>query len=476
MEICKHDEFCGGCIYQGIPYAEQLKIKEDEVLRLLAEKEIACKDILPIEPSPSQYRYRNKMEYTFGDMEKGGEMSLGMHRKKHFMSIITVDQCQLVHEDFNRILRATLDFCQSKGYSFYHKRAHKGLLRHLIVRRGERTGEILVNLVTSTEEGFDEEGYTAVLRQLPLENRLVGVLRTFNDRLADAVYCEELKTLWGRDYYMERIMGLDFKVSAFSFFQTNVEAVEHLYTYATGLIDDFSGKVVFDLFCGTGTITQTLARSAKRVVGVELVEEAVQAAKANAALNGLDNCEFIAGDVFEVLETVTEKPDVIVVDPPRVGISAKALDKIISYGVEQIVYVSCNPKTLAENLSYMQEHGYKVECLKAFDNFAGTKHVETVALLSKLDVDQHIDVKIEMDELDITAAESKATYEEIKEYILGKFKFKVSTLYIAQIKRKCGIDLRDHYNISKKENHKVPQCPPEKEEAILDALKHFQMI
>ncbi|MCI7301826.1 MAG: 23S rRNA (uracil(1939)-C(5))-methyltransferase RlmD [Clostridiales Family XIII bacterium] len=384
MEICKHDEFCGGCIYQGTPYEEQLKIKEQEVLSLLEKKGVACGEILPIEPAPSQYRYRNKMEYTFGDMEKGGDMTLGMHRKKHFMSIVTVDQCQLVHEDFNRVLRATLDFCQEKGYSFYHKKSHKGLLRHLIVRRGVHTGELLVNLVTSTEPGFDEEGYVKALQQLPLEHTLVGILRTFNDSLADAVKCDELKTLWGRDYYMERIMDLDFKVSAFSFFQTNVEAVENLYSYAINLIDDFSGKVAFDLFCGTGTITQTLAKKARKAVGVELVEEAVAAAKSNAALNGLDNCQFIAGDVFEVLETVTEKPDVIVVDPPRMGISPKALDKIISYGVEQMVYVSCNPKTLVENLYYLQYYGYEVRSLKPFDNFAGTRHVETVVLMSKV--------------------------------------------------------------------------------------------
>lgn len=323
------------------------------------------------------------MEYTFGDLIKDGEMTLGMHKKKHFMSIITVDECQLVHEDFNKILRAVLDFCNERGYSFYHKKSHKGLMRNLIIRRGVRTGELLVNIVTSSQAEFDESGFVEVLRQLELENSLVGILRTINDRLADAVYCDELKTLWGRDYYMEKIMGLDFKVSAFSFFQTNIEAVEHLYSYAVGLIDDFSGKVAFDLFCGTGTITQTLAKEAKKAIGVELVPEAVEAAKANAELNGLSNCEFIAGDVFEVLENVAEKPDVIVVDPPRMGISPKALDKIISYGVEQIVYISCNPKTLAENLYYMQFYGYEVKSLKTFDNFANTKHIEAVTLLTR---------------------------------------------------------------------------------------------
>lgn len=383
MEICKHDEFCGGCIYQGTSYEEQLKIKENEVLSLLDKKDIKCEEIMPIEPAPCQYRYRNKMEYTFGDQVKDGPMTLGMHQKRRFMSIVTVDECQLVHDDFNKILRATLDFCTDRGYKHYHKKSHRGLMRNLIVRRGVHTNELLVNIVTSSEPGFDEEAFVELLKGLDLEFELVGILRTFNDNIADAVNCEELKILDGRDYYMEKIMGLEFKVSAFSFFQTNIEAVENLYSYAVDLIDDFSGKVAFDLFCGTGTITQTLAQKAKRAVGVELVEEAVEAAKVNAALNGLDNCEFIAGDVFEVLETVSEKPDVIVVDPPRMGISPNALDKIISYGVDQIVYVSCNPKTLVENLYYLGYYGYKVKVLKPFDNFPNTKHIECVCLLER---------------------------------------------------------------------------------------------
>ena len=384
MEICRDSGVCGGCVYQGVSYEEQLKNKAGEVRGLLDRKDIDYGKLLDIEPAPDRYGYRNKMEYTFGDMEKNGPMTLGMHKKKHFISIITVDRCQLVHDDFNKILRAVLDFASERGYSHYHKKTHKGLMRHLIIRRGIRTGELLVNVVTSSEEGFDEESFAEMLMSLPLENEIVGVLRTINDRLADAVYCDELRVLRGRDYYMEEILGLKFKVSAFSFFQTNVAAVEKLYSYALDLIDDFEDKTVFDMYCGTGTITQTLAKKAGKVIGIELVEEAVEAAKANAALNGLDNCEFIAGDVFEVLKTVEEKPDVIVVDPPRVGISPDALDKIIGYGVDQIVYISCNPKSLAENLYYMQYYGYKVESVKPFDNFPGTKHTECAVLLSRV--------------------------------------------------------------------------------------------
>lgn len=384
LPVCEHDEFCGGCIYQGVPYSEQLAIKEREVKELFAEKRIRPKTFDPIEGCPDQYRYRNKMEYTFGDMVKDGPMCLGMHKKRNFMSIITVDQCQLVDEDFNRILRFTLDFAAERGYKHYHKKSHRGLLRHLIVRKGMRTGELLVNIVTSREEGFDEEAYTAGLRALSLDNEIAGVLRTFNDNLADKVTCEELKILYGRDYYMEEILGLKFRVSAFSFFQTNVEAVERLYSEALALIDDFAGKTAFDLYCGTGTISQVLALKAKNVVGVEIVEEAVEAARENAKLNGLDNCRFIAGDVFKVLQTVEEKPEVIVVDPPRVGMSLEAVEKIAGYGVPQIVYISCNPKTLAINLQQFEYLGYRVEYAKAFDNFPWTKHTECICLLSRI--------------------------------------------------------------------------------------------
>ncbi len=382
-EICPHSEFCGGCIYQGWPYEQQLEDKEKQVLGFLEAKKVVPAKLDKIEGCKGCYGYRNKMEYTFGDFIKDGDTTLGMHRKKNFMSIVTVDKCQLVDEDFNRILDATLEFVNEKGYPFYHKRSHEGMMRNLIIRKGMRTGELLINIVTTSEEGFDEKEFTDKLLSLSLNNNIVGILRTFNDNLADAVNCDSLKTLWGRDYYMEKILGLDFKVSAFSFFQTNVEAAERLYSEALAMVDSFKGKSVFDLYCGTGTITQILALKARSVIGIELVSEAVDAARENARQNGLTNCSFIAGDVFEALKTVAEKPDVIVVDPPRVGIQPKALDKIIDYGVPEIIYISCNPKTMADNLKYMEYYGYECVYLKPFDNFPLTKHIESIALLRK---------------------------------------------------------------------------------------------
>ena len=386
--LCPHKEFCGGCIYQGVDYAEQLKSKESEIGFLLKKNNVVPEVLDGIEGCPSQYAYRNKMEYTFGDLVKDGEMTLGMHKKGQFMSIITVDHCQLVHPDFNKILRATLDFAIEKGYPKYNKKSHAGLMRNLIVRRGVNTGEILVNIVTASDGKagmvFDSQAYSEMIRGLDLENTLVGVLRTNCDTLADAVIPDSTEIIWGRDYYMEKLLGLKFKVSAFSFFQTNVEAVTRLYSEALALIPGIEGKRVFDLYCGTGTISQIMALKASEVLGVEIVEEAVEAARENAALNGLDNCEFFAGDVYKVLEGENfEKPDVIVVDPPRAGIQPKALDKIISYGVDEILYISCGPKTLMQNLAYFEYYGYKVKYLKPFDNFPFTKHIESIALLRR---------------------------------------------------------------------------------------------
>lgn len=391
MVICKHNEFCGGCTYQGTDYDEQLKIKEDQVLELLEENEIFPTKLQKIEGCPDAYRYRNKMEYTFGDLVKDGEITLGMHKKSHFLSIVTVDECQLVDDDFNIILKAVLDFAIKLGYKKYDKKKHSGLLRNLIIRKGVRTGELLVNIVTASDENagveFDEQLFvdTVNLIEPKLSNKIVGILRTTNDDIADAVKPQEIKVLYGRDYYNEQILGLDFKVSAFSFFQTNVEAVERLYTYATSLIEDIDGKVVFDLYCGTGTISQILANKAKEVYGIEIVEEAVESAKSNAKLNGFENCHFIAGDVLKIIDESKElpKPDVIVLDPPRVGIHPKALPHIASFGVKQILYISCNPKSLIENIKDFQDYGYECRIFKPFDNFPMTKHTEVVTLLVK---------------------------------------------------------------------------------------------
>ena len=381
--ICAKSEICGGCLYQGTPYEEQMATKDRQIVKLLAKHNIDASVYEGIKPAFTPYAYRNKMEYTFGDLTLGGELELGMHKKGHFMSIITTDECQLVPEDFNRILRATLEFCKEREYSFYHKKTHVGLLRNLIVRCGVRTNELLVNIVTSSEQGFEEEAFCDMLLKLPLDAKIVGVMRTFNDSIADAVIDESHKVLFGRDYYNEEILGLKFQVKAFAFFQTNIEAVERLYSEALELIPDIDAKTVYDLYCGTGTISQLMALKADKVYGVEIVEDSVIAAEANAGLNGIDNCEFICGDVKAKLSELDEKPDVIVVDPPRVGMHDKVVDMLASYQVPEILYISCNPKTLCINLERFKTYGYEPVIIKAYDNFPMTKHMEAVCLLRK---------------------------------------------------------------------------------------------
>ena len=377
-------EVCGGCIYQGVPYAEQLESKDRQVRKLLINHNIDIDVYEGMKSALTPYGYRNKMEYTFGDLTIGGELELGMHKKGHFMSIITTDECQLVPEDFNRILRATREFCIERGYTKYHKKTHEGLLRNLIVRCGVRTNELLIDIVTTTEEGFDEEAFTEMILGLELDKTVVGVLRTFNDSLADAVYDQGTKILFGRDYYNEEILGLKFKVKTFAFFQTNIDAIERLYSEALALIPNIESKTVYDLYCGTGTITQLMALKAAKVYGVEIVEDAVEAAKMNAELNGIDNCEFICGDVKAKLSELTEKPDMIVVDPPRMGMHDKVVDMLAAYDIPEILYISCNPKTMSMNLERFATYGYKPVVIKAYDNFAMTKHVETVVLMSKV--------------------------------------------------------------------------------------------
>ncbi len=493
---CPHFGECGGCTYQNLPYEKQLELKSSQVKKLLDEVYIKRKQepsyaFEGIKGSPKQFAYRNKMEFSFGDEFKDGPLSLGMHKRGSFYDIVTVGDCQIVDEDFRLILQTTLDYMKEKNVPFYHRMRAEGYLRHLLVRKAVKTGEIMVALITTSQAaglgGQNEEelldGFVSALCKLEgeLSGKLVGILHTENDSVADVVKNDGTKVLFGQDYFYEELLGLKFKITEFSFFQTNSLGAEVLYDTARSYIGDLSGggepdKVVFDLYSGTGTIAQLMAPVAKKVIGVEIVEEAVEAAKKNAELNGLHNCEFIAGDVLKVLDDIEEKPDFIILDPPRDGIHPKALKKIIDYGVEKLVYISCKPTSLARDLEVFEECGYRMEKACCVDMFPGTVHVETVVLLSQQKPDDVIEVEIELDELDLTSAESKATYKEIQEYVLKEHGLKVSNLYISQIKRKCGIEVGENYNLPKSEDSRQPQCPEEKEKAIRDALEHFGVI
>ncbi|MCM1252986.1 MAG: class I SAM-dependent RNA methyltransferase [Clostridium sp.] len=480
---CPHFGVCGGCVFLSLPYEEQLRLKEAQVKKLLdsvlwKQGEYGFEGI---KPSPVCYGYRNKMEFTFGDEVKDGPLSLGMHKRGRFYDIVSVMDCQIVDEDYRRILRCVRGYfadLQDRGVdiTFYHRLRHTGYLRHLLVRKAAKTGEILIALVTTTQEvgggagenaetdgsiraggsagddssvgacssagdgssvgacssagdgsgvgtcGIEVRGrVTEVeilenlkdeLLRLPIAGSIVGILHTKNDSLADVVRSDETTILYGKDYFYEELLGLKFKISQFSFFQTNSLGAEVLYQTAREYIAEYmagndgmqeaagdreesesadgiraadgirSGKVVFDLYSGTGTIAQLMAPVAKKVIGVEIVEEAVEAARENAKLNGLHNCEFIAGNVLKVIDTIEIKPDMIILDPPREGIHPKALDKIIRYGVEHILYISCKPTSLARDLEVFLERGYKVEKAVCVDMFPGTGNVETVCLLS----------------------------------------------------------------------------------------------
>ena len=517
---CVHAGECGGCTYQTLPYDRQLEMKAEQVKKLMDDvisQEKRDYQFLGIKESPRQTGYRNKMEFSFGDEFKDGPLALGMHKRGSFYDIVTVENCQIVDEDFRKILSVTLAYFREKNITYYHKLRHTGYLRHLLVRKAVKTGEILVDLVTTTQMDFpgiaaaqmDEvestlnnaqenafagteeellEGWKAALLAADYKGIMTGILHTRNDNVADTVTNEGTDVLYGQDFFYEELLGLRFKITPFSFFQTNSLGAEVLYQTAREFIGDAlpsgtdadiaeHGKIVFDLYSGTGTIAQMLSPVAKKVIGVEIIEEAVEAAKENAQLNGLHNCEFIAGDVLKVIDSIEEKPDYIVLDPPRDGINPKALEKIIRYNVPQMVYISCKPTSLARDLEVLQARGYEVKKVCCVDMFPSTFHVETVVLLSKGEIDsKKVRVEFSLEDMDMSGFQKGATYEQIKAYVLEHTGLKVSSLYISQIKRKCGLDVGQNYNLSKKEDAKVPKCPPEKEAAIRDALKYFQMI
>lgn len=418
---------CGGCTYCGVNYGEQLKIKNDTVRRLLDGAVREAYEYEGILKSPLIFAYRNKMEYSFGDEKKNGPLTLGLHKKRSFYDVIDTDCCGLVHEDFNVIVRETKRYFDDLGATYKDKRTHLGFLRYLIVRRAVNTGEILVDLVTTSQplipvmaHGlindkvlYDQEALAEgkikasdavnvydtaqVLKDWvklllncketgQISGEFKGILHTVNDSKADAVKNEGTAVLYGEDCICEQILDLSFRITPFSFFQTNSKGAEVLYQKAREYVSESltDGCTVYDLYSGTGTIAQMLAPCVKEVIGVEIVPEAVEAAKQNAALNGLSNCKFIAGDVLKTLDDIEEKPDIIILDPPRDGIHPKALPKILDYGVKTIVYISCKAESLARDLVPIQAAGYRVVKVAAVDQFPWTKNIETVCLLSRV--------------------------------------------------------------------------------------------
>ena len=509
---CSLFGLCGGCTYLSLPYEEQLKVKEEQVKRLLdsvLNKQEEAWAFEGIKGSPKAYEYRNKMEFSFGDEYKDGPLALGMHKRGSFYDIVTVADCEIVDADYRLILQTVRDYFAREKVSFFHRMSHEGYLRHLLVRKASRTGEILVALVTTSQDPWQGEtavegsldvdalitGFKDLLLSLEQDRKLAGkfagILHITNDSIADVVQSDRTELLYGQEYFYEELLGLKFKISTFSFFQTNSYSAEVLYQTARDYVGDLGGsdKTVFDLYSGTGTIAQLMAPAAGKVIGVEIVEEAVEAAKKNAAANGLDNCEFIAGDVLKVLDEVEEKPDMIILDPPRDGIHPKALPKIIAYGVDHIVYISCKPTSLVRDLEVFLENGYRVDKAVAVDQFPWTANVETVVLLSHKKADSYIHIDVEFGEgegkipVDSIAKRAEAykpkekvTYKMIKEYIEAKYGFKVHTAYIAEVKRDLGLPMYDAPNAVEELKQPKKHPTPEKVEAIKDALRYFAVI
>ena len=381
----KYGEYdLGPCPYGTLLYEDELELKKEQILNLFKKEGIEGFEFLGIERSPREFAYRNKMEYTFGDEVKGGPLVLGLHKKGRFYEMVDTDGCDLVDSDFTLVRTTVMNYFRGIGSSFYNKRAHKGFLRHFVMRKALSTGEILVNLVTSSQDSLNKgEFLNQLLTIKDLEGEITGVLHTINDGLGDTVKADKMELLHGRDYIIEEILGLKFNISPFSFFQTNTWGAEKLYSIVREFVGEEKKDIVFDLYSGTGTIAQIVSPIAKEVIGIEIVEEAVEKARENMKLNNLENIEFIAEDVLKAVDNIDKKPDIIIIDPPRDGIHPKAINKIIDFDPAKFVYVSCNPVTLVRDLKVFEERGYKIQKLKIMDMFPRTPHVEVVTLLTR---------------------------------------------------------------------------------------------
>ena len=466
---------CGGCPMLGLDYAEQLKQKEAAVRKLVGK----YGPVAPIRGAENPCHYRNKVISTFA-AGPGGKLVSGIYAAGTH-KVLPVESCLLQDEVLDTVMQAVRAAASACRYQPYNEDKGTGLLRHCLLRRGVVSGQVMVVVVTAQPVLPGAKNFVRALlaeaekRHVPVTT----VVQNYNPRRTSVVLGEEEKVLYGKGFILDTLCGKTYALSPRSFYQINHDQTEVLYGLAVEAARLTGKEVVLDAYCGIGTIGLTASGRAKQVVGVELNRDAVRDAIGNARHNDVKKARFFAADATQWITEAAaagQRADVIFMDPPREGSTPQFIESVARMAPKRVVYVSCNPETMARDLALLTAKGYRAEGFTPVDLFPQTAHCETVCLLSKLNVKHHIEVEITMDELDLTAAESKATYDEIKAYVLEKFGFKVSQLYIAQIKRKCGIIERKNYNQSKKEDAKVPKCPPEKEAAIMDALKHFQMI
>lgn len=464
---------CGGCSLRHISYEAQLRAKEQFVKDAFTRIGGLSPEFLPIIRNTNINGYRNKLQIPIGT-DKDGNLIAGFYAF-HSHRIVPCEKCLLQPDIFSKITADFLKISTGLNLTAYDESTHKGILRHLYLRKGYYSGEICLCIVVAKNVPEIKILSDRLLEKYP---EIVSSVINVNNRDTNVILGDEEIVLTSKNYICDIMCKNAVNIAPKAFYQVNTPCAEQLYSSACDFAEP-KGKTVLDLYCGAGTIGLSMARTAKKIIGVEIVPEAIENAKQNALANDITNCEFICADAAEaarILHSRSLRPDVIMVDPPRKGCGKDACEQIAAFSAPRIVMVSCNAATAARDCACFAELGYSTDKCVAVDMFSGTNHVETVVLLSRKTPDDTIEVDLDLDELDITAAESKATYQEIKDYVLKEFGLKVSTLYISQIKRKCGIDVGEHYNISQKENQKVPQCPKEKEDAIRAALEHFAMI
>ena len=484
---CAFARRCGGCQIQEMSYDRQLVFKDQKIRGNLERiggftKEQIEAVMQPVVGMEHPFSYRNKAQFPFGTDKEGNPITGFYAGRTH--DIIANTDCALGVDQNREILEIILQYMRENKIKSYDEKTGKGLIRHALIRYGFKTKEIMVCLVVNGKKLPKAERLIEKLIQI---EGMTSITISPNTRRDNVIMGDSYEILWGQGYITDYIGNVKYQISPLSFYQVNPVQTEKLYGLALEYADLKGDETVWDLYCGIGTISLFLAQKAKQVYGVEIVPQAIDDAKENAKINAIDNAEFFVGKAEEVLPEYyaeyerehngeTAHADVIVVDPPRKGCDETLLETIVKMQPEKVVYVSCDSATLARDLKYLCANGYEITVCRGVDQFPQTVHVETVVLLSQQKPDDTIEIDLDLDELDVTSAELKATYQEIKDYVLKEFGLKVSSLYISQVKRKCGIEVGENYNLPKSENARVPQCPKEKEDAIKAALKYFAMI
>lgn len=484
---CAFARKCGGCQIQEMSYERQLAFKEQKIrgnLERIGGFDRGKIDAVmePVEGMDEPFRYRNKAQFPFGTDKEGNPVTGFYAGRTH--DIIANTECILGVEQNREILEIILQYMKENCVAAYDEKSGKGLIRHVLIRYGFTTKEIMVCLVIN---GTKLPKADRLIKKLTQLEGMTSITLSPNTRRDNVIMGNSYEVLWGQGFITDYIGNVKYQISPLSFYQVNPVQTEKLYGLALEYADLKGTETVWDLYCGIGTISLFLAQKAKQVYGVEIVPQAIEDAKNNAKINEINNAAFYVGKAEEVLPDYYEeyakthggekaRADVIVVDPPRKGCDETLLETIVKMEPEKVVYVSCDSATLARDLKYLCENGYEIRKVRGVDQFPETVHVETVVLLSQQKPDDTIEIDLDLDELDATSAELKATYQKIKDYVLKEFGLRVSSLYISQVKRKCGIEVGENYNLPKSENARVPQCPKEKEEAIKAALKYFAMI